>query len=285
MDDCITCEFGAIITLDRQCECYQGPTVTFEPQPDSSNCVAPCGYNCNSCVNHPLDCDTCLDGSTPVDGNCGCRDGYIFVNDQNFGDRCVLEHECHYTCKSCFGNADPNTCTSCWPNAELRDDGHPSWCDCVDGYYASPTSDNCVPYYNIACSSICGACSEGDPDPTFCTTCRDGAELDPNSDGVCVCKSGYFPNPDAGNCKKVCATGCLSCTLSDETICTACEEGYVLQAFNPLAPSVCITLEEACPENCGECNIENPFTCDVCDELYELKEGNYVCSLIIICHP
>jgi hypothetical protein len=50
------------------------------------------------------------------------------------GDPCVPEHICHYDCKSCFGNSDPNSCTSCHDNASLRFNDHPSYCDCDEGF-------------------------------------------------------------------------------------------------------------------------------------------------------
>lgn len=120
-NQCIECHPGAFLTVSGTCECYSGPTYEYIPQPDSSNCIIICGHNCATCDGAPWNCTACTDGTDPVDGHCGCPSGTVYVPTcSGRGDPCVHTDVCHYDCKSCFGNADPNSCTSCFDNASLR---------------------------------------------------------------------------------------------------------------------------------------------------------------------
>ena len=120
-NQCISCHNGAFITISGTCECYNGPTYNYIPQPDATNCIIICGHNCHTCDGAPWNCTACTDGSTPVNGNCGCPSGTEYIpTTSSMGDPCVPTTKCHYDCKSCFGNGDPNNCTSCFENAVLR---------------------------------------------------------------------------------------------------------------------------------------------------------------------
>ena len=283
-NQCISCHNGAFITISGTCECYNGPTYNYIPQPDATNCIIICGHNCHTCDGAPWNCTACTDGSTPVNGNCGCPSGTEYIpTTSSMGDPCVPTTKCHYDCKSCFGNGDPNNCTSCFENAVLRQTDHPSYCDCAPGFNPQLTTNNCIPNYYNACSATCASCERDQPD--YCLTCKEGAMLDSAADGVCICKDGFVAEPDASRCQKTCAEGCLSCFLNDSDNCTACDEGYVLAAYNPVAPSRCITIEEACPEHCGICHEHAPFTCVQCDDGYRLIQETNTCVEILFCHP
>lgn len=168
---------------------------------DASECkMEECGHNCDACSLEPWNCTSCSDGSTPVNNSCGCPEGYSFAL-ETAADPCIPDDECHYTCGTCFGNGDPNSCLSCKANASLRfDDDRPTFCDCDEGYYPSWTTENCVQIYPDSCSTNCAHCLADDPN--YCISCKAGAELseDVQQAGVCVCKEGYHPEPDAGHC-------------------------------------------------------------------------------------
>ena len=283
-NQCIACHNGAFLTISGTCECYSGPTYEYIPQPDASNCIVICGHNCSTCHGAPWNCSSCTDGTDPVDGHCGCPSGTIYVSTSSgHGDTCVHIDFCHYDCKTCFGHADPNSCTSCFDNASLRQTDHASYCDCDPGFNPQPTTKNCIANESNSCSAICASCKRENPD--YCITCKEGAELVPGASGVCICKDGFVASPDASSCQKTCAEGCLSCLLTDTDTCTACDEGYVLAAHNPIAPSPCILLEEACPKHCAICYENAPLTCVECQEGYRLIEETNTCKEILFCHP
>ena len=81
-NECITCKHGGYITIEQTCECYSGPVHEFDPEPDASNCEIVCEHNCAACDEWPWNCTECVDGTEPVDGDCGCPEGYVRVPEQ-----------------------------------------------------------------------------------------------------------------------------------------------------------------------------------------------------------
>lgn len=112
------------------------------------------------------------------------------------------------------------------------------------------------------CEGLCTDCLEDTP--SYCTACKEGAELSNTDPGLCVCKPGYVAEHDAAHCQKTCEGACKSCLLSDPAICTSCIFGYVLTDWATPSPSTCVHWSEVCPDNCCKCEIHDPVTCVEC---------------------
>ena len=136
--------------------------------------------------------------------------GYKTVfNNVLTGDRCTT------TCPEKTGfelavlDTTPFECTYCDISLFLEFNHFMGGCKCIDRYYQDANGD-CQPCQD----TLCRFCP---PDGTVCSFCVNFAQKDTN--GVCQCIAGYFPNN--GECVK-CPTACPTC--SSATNCDSCIE-------------------------------------------------------------
>jgi proprotein convertase subtilisin/kexin type 5 len=128
---------------------------------------------------------------------------------------------CHPFCLSCSG-PKPEDCTACYPGAKLSGLS-PTSCECEEGLDPGPDVASCTA---ISCHIECKTC-EGEGG-TECTSCYRNAYLLGVSPNECVCKTGYYPNPNASNCEP-CLSSCVTCVGGSPGDCLSCTTNAMLE--------------------------------------------------------
>jgi hypothetical protein len=169
---------------------------------------------------------------------------------------------CHATCQTCLdGNSSPSGCTKCKsymvPLTTL-----PGVCVCSEkAFQASDLSCK-------LCLPTCKKCSG----PTTCSSCEDGAVLDPVT-GLCKCTQaeGFYMVPYIGTCKP-CHPKCSTCSGDSEGQCLSCKSGAYLEIGGPPYCKCTNTntflnslgVCEQCHQSCAQCTGPLETDCTWC---------------------
>ena len=281
----------AITTFDATCKTYVGSTIndcftckTYAYQEDEGNrCICKYGYTFNNIKDCELCDPTCVSCNAPgsfgctvcrvnsyldTDGSCKCSRGYTLGS----GGLCV-PITCHYSCQTCFDgtangcltcklgsymNAD-NSCT-CLPNTFRDLDGSCSTC--------SPTCQTCYAYGNDKC-----------------LTCKPFSAI---VQGRCVCRMGYFSDPNQNGDCSPCdfMSACLTCK-GTSTTCVSCKEGSlptnptgqcIPSPSNQQIDSTGQFTTSGCAKECRTCLSNQLTVCTACRPYADLQsDGTCVC--------
>lgn len=265
-NSCLTCYAHAALvdTAPAYCLCEVG----YYPDPTSANCSA-CDSSCLTCVGGTASsCTSCKPNAElqASPGSCPCADGF-------YGDPCS---PCDSTCFKC-SQGGPGDCIACRDNAEITPPGPSGSCECMIGYFPSPTVSSCA-----GCHSTCLTCST--PGQTKCLTCKPNASLPSGAtEGACSCDAPFIPSPTAALCA-ACHSSCSLCVGSSSPQCSVCFPNASLA--NGTNQCVCNVEYFPSPgaQNCQPCHI-NCRTClsgliNSCTSCYEhatLVSGSCSC--------
>jgi proprotein convertase subtilisin/kexin type 5 len=179
-------------------------------------------------------CDICPSDTSTCISTC---------NQDEFGDDCDA---CHVFCSTCDGGDQPEHCLTCTTDESLNvifSEVHGN-CTCEDGYYWETSTDTCE-VCNVRCERCYG------PSYTDCMGCT-AANHHPDTDN-CVYSCSYYddvPNEiyyfsnedsmetDYDFCDK-CHPACSACWGPDAQSCSACLNGYFLNANTNECFSTC----------------------------------------------
>ncbi|ESU41755.1 Variant-specific surface protein [Giardia duodenalis] len=175
---------------------------------------------------------------------------------------------CHTLCAHCNGDAEPTSCTACYPGYVLNlPDGPVGTCipECTEEFGAN--CETCAA--NIAGSNYCSKCKSGfAPVNGACVsmTQRTSPWCTPG-EGVCAaCAENYFLLFD----------GCYnSRTFPGNTVCTQATSGKCTQCASGQTRGNGSCL--SCPVGCSKCNGgENSQTCSECLPGYYLSGSSCI---------
>ena len=230
---CILCAQGLIYNdITRQCQCQTGfyaVTQAITNETTCFPCYAPLCQSCN--VTNRTVCNSCVSGAAVNTQNiCQCLTGFF----QN----ATLCQACPVRCGTCVSSS---VCLTCSDNTtRLFNDS----CRCIDGTY-----DNNVAVC-VACPSLCKTCSSA----TNCTSCftQNNRAL---SNGLCVCKTGFFQvvAADGSLSCQPCDPSCTTCSLTADR-CTDCDPATNrMLGYDALGNQVCNCIPGYFPNSNGQC--------------------------------
>lgn len=173
-------------------------------------------------------------------------------------------------CRTCSPD-QPEVCLSCF-NPEVLNTAT-NKCEkpkCTEQYCLSCNTDGacqqCFEGYSVY-NSACVKCQDG------CPSCTSGA--DKCDVTISTCKAGYVYSPHVSRsvnytCAE-CATGCISCSVTDISNCTSCNEGF----YASLNSETNVLRCNICMENCRSCT--SGTTCTTCLSGYRLNSDSTKC--------
>jgi len=269
LSQCTACKSHATLSNSSSpstCICDPG----FYPDPTPANCQV-CYAACLECSGGTASlCTSCksnaaLSGSSP--NSCVCGVGFSW---NTLSSSC---HTCDMTCLYC-SDVTASSCTDCWPHAVLNPETGPGKCECQFGFFASPTSQTCLP-----CHLTCRLCTKSSA--SGCLDCYDFAQL---SGSVCICISKAYADPDAASCRP-CHINCSSCIGPMFSQCSSCEGGAYLPGP---APSFCLCSSgfypspdasqcAPCLAVCGACR--DSMTCVSCNS-HAVLSAELLCECV-----
>ncbi|KCV67483.1 TKL protein kinase [Fonticula alba] len=243
------------------------PPGTYRHSTNPTVCRS-CHASCGECRGPSADqCTLCTDDKTLLAGRChdGCPPGHFCYLPELLDQR--LARACHPSCATCSGT-EPDQCTSCptgQPPVQDQCKHH-----CPAGLFPTPDAQPgaCTP-----CHPSCDTCSG--PAANHCTTCPGGIPL---QEGTCVnvCGSGFYLSDDfaAVPICQPCHPKCRECTSGTGDTCTACPDGWLLEAGHCVTacsptfyPRLLGNGRDSCQEchaPCQECRA--PGQCTACRE-------------------
>lgn len=225
-----------------------------------------CEENCKSCYSNDFRlCRVCQPGlGRNEEGKCvKCHDEHcIQCSDKDYCKLCeegyVSVTSVHACVKSELKNCAISSlyadrCIECQENYTLTDS------QCV----ANNLYPHCKSYYIQDESVYCSECEDGfgfDLSNTqklyqSCLKCSDeNCENCLNDKNDCIlCKSPYYLNKSSKECVLNCnVTNCNICSNEDNTKCTKCKDGYMLNYDNQCEK--CISNCKTCPYRTSSCN-------------------------------
>jgi hypothetical protein len=259
------------LTVKHHCTLVGGPPGTALP--DDGWCfnitwdVVRCHENCLTCSGPTEnDCMTAyqyahLMGTAPYAVEC---DAGFYPSPTPAFCLCII---CHATCGTCIGPLIDD-CMSPLPNAELILGTAPSATQCQTGYFPMPDSSNCLA---TGCHSSCDTCNQSGA--AYCLSCHAFAELAGLAPNFCVCNSGKYGAPDAGNCTP-CHVSCATCTSSESNKCITCYTNAELIGASPnqclckaghsAQPNASNCVQNFCHPTCKTCLGSNAADCNSC---------------------
>ncbi|XP_050340571.1 major surface-labeled trophozoite antigen 417-like [Bactrocera neohumeralis] len=244
--NCVTC----IISPNFCDKCRIG----FVYNASSAKCVrAPCAVtNCAQCA--PANTNQCKQ----------CSDGYAVVNEQ-------CEPCTDTACLDCSANI--GVCTKCLAGYSLVNGtcvatstlcSVPHCAECKDNAYTQ--CEQCSDGYHLTSAATCTACTESNC--VQCTASADTCE---------ACKSGYnltsYGTCSPGPCK---VSYCKYCSASNETQCTECIDGYIVNSEN----GQCVTTGTCVVPHCTKCQVASPNVCTTCASGYDLNTTTGQCVAV-----
>ncbi|KAL4504527.1 hypothetical protein ABPG72_009973 [Tetrahymena utriculariae] len=257
---CLICADLRVKDSQGNCVCQQG----YYEKADGT-CAA-CGLGCNICQDN-LNCQTCKSLNTNiVNGVCQCLDSYYMDPSTQ------ICSPCSSYCKIC---KNQNECTQCKTQAGYIQQNN----QCICPSFSFDDGKQCV-----KCQQKCASCSK----LNTCDTCLQPYELE---NGQCLCKDGFYENPQqqCQLCSEKCRTcdnslSCLSCKNSDKYILDnsnmcVCNDG----TYEDLSQKTCLQCNERCTKctdinKCTECKkntglslIDQQCVCKL-NEYYDSKD-------------
>ena len=255
------CKTGTFRDGDRCVPCHWGCETYSKSPLGSVNCTAcrngylrhaetcvdacPGGYYedrelniCSSCSGVTKHCGTCsasscLSCNFPYyleDGYCqNCPVGTYRPRYTDYFNDTSWCKDCNFTCKTCYGEYDYH-CLSCWSGV-LFD--HKCLKSCPDGTYTTTDGKDTVKRCR-SCSLHCRSCTG--PSTASCTSCESGYFFH-NQSCINACPSGtYLKCGSDGDRCFICKSPCKTCNGPENTDCTSCLYGLILQLNSCVLP-------------------------------------------------